>query len=733
MNIDTAPVKVVSSKSTLHEKLAYVAIAGLTFLSPILVLPYTSNLVSTSKWLLLVVSALMVASSYLLFIFSKRKFQQLITPLSWPLLLFGAVTIISSVTMSAYPNKSLIGFGGAYLVLAFLGIFGGNLIQKKKTGHFVDILGLSGAILSIVSLLQMVGWGPSRLLNQLFIYNLPNTIAFSLTGSGMITLQVLSLALLGVVSKIVIKKKLSNLDMFVVPSLILGLVLNVWSVLPGKPASFQLAPLTASWSVAVDSIKELRTALIGRGPESYANTYTLFKPNWVNGEAFWQFNFSSATNFPLTVIVTLGIGGLVAWLLLFSQVMKQARAELQEQSTSLPIFLVMAGTFVIQLFTPTSLVLLSIQAGAIVFWIASRKADFTTLHFKALLMDKKALEASPSNQFKQTVWLGLILAIIFGGVAYTGVQASRVAMSEYYVYQANKGVADDNAIAVYENLQKAVQINPYLDDVRRQYALTNLQIAIALSNNTEINEQERAQVIELISQAINEAKAAATIDGNNSSNWVALAEVYKNIVGVTEGADQWALDSLVQAVRTDPTNPLLRVDIGQSFFDKEQYQEAGQYFNQAIELKPDLAIGYYHLGRVLVKLENYIGAEEAWQRALTLVDQSSEDFNVITKELETIKEMVEKQKEEVAAYQAQQAQQGQAGQQQVQGNEAPATSPSPTQETSLNGLNKDALENQPTITPLTEQNVQEDNAELVNNPGDEPLNVSPETGESLGN
>lgn len=528
---------------------------------------------------------------------------------------------------------------------------------------------------------------------------------------------------------------MSNLDIFVVPSLIVGLVVGIWSILPGRPASFQLAPLNASWSVAIDSIKELRTALIGRGPESYSNTYTLFKPNWVNGQSFWQFNFSSATNFPLTLIVTMGIVGLASWLLLFSQVLKQAKTELNEKLPSLPIFLVMVGTFILQLFTPTSLVLLSIQAGAIVFWIASRKNDFTTLQFKALLMDKKSLEASPSNQLKQSLWLGLILLSIFGGVAYSGFQVSKVFASEYYVYQANRGLIDNNAIAVYDNLQRAVRINPYLDDVRRQYALTNLQIAIALSNNTELTDQERTQVIELISQAINEAKAAATIDPGNSTNWVALAEIYKNIIGVTEGADQWALDSLVQAVQTNPTNPLLRVDIGQSFFDKEQYQEAGQYFNQAIELKPDLAIGYYHLGRVLVKLENYVSAEQAWQQALSLVDKDGEDYKVISKELENIKDMVEKQKEEIAAYQAQQAQQAQNGQkpQSQQELKATPTEPASAPQTEPNGLNKDVLDNQPTITPLTEQNVQENNAELVSNPANEPLNVSANTEKSLSN
>lgn len=736
MSFNTPPAITTPRKSSIHEKLAYFTMIGLTFLSPILVLPYTNNLIQTSKWFILILSALLVAVSYLFFIFSKRKFEQLITPLSWPLLLFGGITILSSVLTSPYPNKSLVGFGGAFLALSFLGMFGGSLIPKKKASHFISALGLSGAILSITSFLQMIGLGPSRLLNQLFIYNLPNDTAFSLTGSSMISLQIIALALLGVIASIVVKRKLSNLDMFVIPSLILGLVVNVWSILPGKPASFQLAPLNASWSIAVDSIKELRTALIGNGPESYSNMYSIFKPTWINGETFWQFNFSSASNFPLTIIVTMGITGLLIWLLLFSQILKQAKSEFDEKSSpSLPIFLVMVGTFAIQLFSPASMVLISIQAGAIVFWIASRKSDFSTLHFKALLMDKKYPESNPNGRFKQSIWLGLLLLLIFTGVSYAGFQVSKVMASEYYTYKANKGIVDENAIAVYDNLQRAVQLNPYADNLRRQYALTNLQIAIALSNNTDITEQERSQVIQLISQAIDEAKASTIIDGLNSNNWTTLAEVYKNIIGVTEGADQWALDSLVQAVRTNPTNPLLRVDIGLSFFDKNQYQEAGQYFNQAIELKPDLAIGYYQLGRVLVNLENFVEAEQVWLQAQALVDQNSEDYSVIQTELEKIKNFAEKQREEIAEYQqAQQAQNAQNGLETIEPTPSqPAPSAESGQETVLNRLNRDALENQPTITPLTEQNVDRNDTELVNNPSSEPLNVTEETGRSLGN
>lgn len=712
-----------------YQKLALFFLLSLTFLAPLVVIPSTINLINTSKWLVLILASLGTILSYLSYVATHKKWQQVISPLTLPLVLFGGITLVSSFVTNPFPTKSLLGMGGAYLALSVIGIFGGNLISQKKTHYFVEALGISGAILSITSFLQLLGWGPSQLINRFFIYNLPNNMLFSLSGSSFIAAEAILLALIGVSLKIYFEKKLTTLHSVLIPLLFLGLAINVWSFLPGQIANFRLTPVAASWSIAVDSIREPRSALIGYGPASYQNIYAKFKPNWINGLDYWQFNFSSGTSFPFTLIVTLGITGLIAWGILALQVFKQAREETRIKSAnSLPIFGVLLSTFVLQLITPNNFVLISLQAAAIAFWVASKRKDFGLFQFKALFI-KKAEALLSKNTPQRYAGLYLIIFLLLGGLIFLGYKVSRVVAAEYALYQAANASQNNNIVGVYDNQRKAVGYNPHLDAYRRQYALTNLQIALALSNKSDISAEERSQVVTLIDQAVNEAKAATSLDSQNSANWVTLAEIYKNLIGSAQEAEQWALNALVEAVNNDPTNPLLRVEIGLIFYNQQQYQNAAQYFNQTINLKPDLAIGYYQMGRALVGLEQYIQAENAWQQALLLLDADSEDATVIQKELDSIKDKASEMRAQIEATQQQQSQ----GQNQDQ-------SQTPTQENSKQNLGelnklednqKPTPENEPTIVPLTEQNVSENEAEIIDNPANEPLVLSPETEQNL--
>jgi len=92
--------------------------------------------------------------------------------------------------------------------------------------------------------------------------------------------------------------------------------LHIWSLLPSQEAAITLPPLSSSWSVALDSLRVPKAALIGQGPEAYATTFARYKPTWLNGEEYWQYNFGSAMGLPLTFIVQLGFLGVAAWMIL---------------------------------------------------------------------------------------------------------------------------------------------------------------------------------------------------------------------------------------------------------------------------------------------------------------------------------------------------------------------------------------------------------------------------------
>jgi tetratricopeptide (TPR) repeat protein len=232
---------------------------------------------------------------------------------------------------------------------------------------------------------------------------------------------------------------------------------------------------------------------------------------------------------------------------------------------------------------------------------------------------------------------------MFAGLLFATYLTGRAWASYHQQYLANQGYLENDAIQVYDHQRQAVVLNPYLDTHRRTYALTNLQIALALSNKADITEQEQEQVSQLVSQAVREGRAATTIDPLDSRNWVVLAQIYQELVGSAEGADQWAVSAYVEAISTDPSNPLLRLQLGHLLLGQEEFQQAANLYQQATNLKPDLAAGYFHLGNALVKTQQLEQAQQAWKQALILLEAGTEDYQIVEEALAQLEEQIEKQ------------------------------------------------------------------------------------------
>lgn len=608
------------------------------------ILPFFFNTAMSSKLFFVAVSVVLVGLTYALTLIKEKKLEIATAPLISLYALFNVSVLVSVFFTNQYPVQNLLGLGGYQLASTLLLFFGANLLAQENRAHiqrqlltnsFIDGLLVAGAVIGFTSLLQLFGVGPSKVLNAVFSLNLPNTVLFNLTGSAFVAAQVAGIALISLVFRSIIQRKMSMVDMVSLPFILLALIINVWAVLPGKPAAIVLPDFAASWSIAIDSLRTPRSALIGFGTDAYSDVFTRFKPIWMNGRENWQLVFGSASNYPLTLISTQGLFGLASWLLLVGAVLKHFKQTHQDNK---PIALVVVLTFALPLVLPINLVVLGIQALALLYWIASEPKFFSVIQLRTQASKADILtETKPESSHILPMVVGWLLLIALVFPTYS---AYRAFAGFYRMYQADVAAFKNDPVNVYEQQRQAVVTMPYLDSIRRQYALTNLQIAVALSNNKDLSETDREQITQLISQAIREAKAASILDPNNVQNWVVLAEIYRNISGVAKEADQWAVDSLVSAIQTDPTNPLLRIDLGQTFFDKAQYEDAARFFNQAIELKPDLAGGYFQLGRALKEVGQLENSKTLLEKSKTLVQEGSEEEIIISKAITELNQAI---------------------------------------------------------------------------------------------
>lgn len=605
----------------------------------LMVLPFTDGFVVDTKVFGFLLFSLLLVLSYTAYSLKHKGFQIVLSPLLLPTAFFGLVVLLSALIAKPYPVEELLGYGGLWLAAVLTIIVGGSFLPKKTGAVLTAVLGGIAVALTLFSGLQLLGFGPAQALNWGFGLSIPTTLAFTLVGPPLVALQVQVIAAALLVGKIISSKFKSIVSMVALAIVAVGIALHAWAILPGQQAPADLPPVAASWSIALDTLRSPRSAIIGEGPSSFANSYRRFKPLSINTTEQWSATYASASNAPLTVLATMGILGFIAWVFVMVQAFKEARAQRTKQlSISLAIF----TAIIVSLLLPPTPVMIAINALLLAALIAGT-ADKRSFHLTALVsmvaLNPSQINLSKSSVTKSPAWPVYILSALLVVASVLGIYGlGRSYYSLMLVNQANRAAAANDALALYNAQQQAVQMMPYLDALRRSYAITNVLIATGLANAQNVTEEQQTQIGELLQQAVREARAAAYLDPTDADNWAVLAQVYQTMIGVAEDAEQWTVQAFLSAIEANPGDPQLRIALGGLLLSQNQPEQALAVFEQAINIKPDFANSYYNAAQALIALNRLADAQVALQSVLNLLDPNSEDFTRVTTELETLQE-----------------------------------------------------------------------------------------------
>lgn len=593
--------------------------------------PILDQSIVASKYIATILAGLIMMTWYFVHSFKKGALSFLKTPFTLPMALLGGITLISLFANNQYPVESLLNIGGVMLALTVIVLNGSLLVkhQTNSTTKILNTLGFSSVVLLVTSLLQQFGVGPSMLLNKLLGLNLPNNTLFSLSGSNLVSLQIALIAAVGFSTKVVQAKKAKIWESIVLAASAISIVYYGWLLLPGKATTPVILSPTVSWSVAANSLRSLKTALLGVGPDNYLQAYNLHKPTWINNSEYWNVQFSQGANVPLSIVVSLGIFGLIAWALLFVNTLKQTKSV---TSQTKPVHMMILATLAIQLFMPLNIVLLTIQTVLMVFWVAGEKEKFAvySLNLKGVLAKNKFL-ASKSTLIIRAL-LGLLTIGSLSLVALLGVAT----YSSHLMYLSSKAATNNDFVLAYSLQQRAIKLNPYLDGNRRKYAVTNIFIAAAISQKADLSEEDKQRFAQLIQQSIRESKASILLDGKDVANWQLAAQVYQTLIGVAENSEEWSASAYAEAIKLAPNNPELRLVLGGVLFNAKQYEDALKFFEQAAVLKPNYANAYYNGANTLKMLRRFDEAKLAYQKTLILLQPDSDDYLKAADELQEL-------------------------------------------------------------------------------------------------
>lgn len=613
----------------------YLLAAGAVFL-PLLLLPLGENFLLDTKSIVLFVVALVVFALWIITTLMKKTVQFTMSPFFFPLILLAFSVVLSSFYQQVIPMNQLLGFGGVYLAFTVIAFFGPLILPKLASKYFLPILSVPAVLLAVSEVAEVIGFGPSKMINMLFNFGLPNSPLFSLAGSPVIAAEFFAMVLGATLVASVLKKDAPRnkvLSLVTLVACAAGLLINLNSIRQQDSTTF-LAPFSVSWSISTDLMKSVPSALMGVGPDNFNQAYMVLKPAWVNVTPAWNISYLQASNLFLSVFVTLGAIGLAAWIWLAIQVLKHFRTTPPEVK---PIAAVVLVALLIELLLPPNIVVLGIQALALAFWILAEKSSFTHIQMHTFAVQISQSDTQPLRSPRQSNFLVyFISAICAVVVAASGWWLGRYIVGNYYAFQSVLGSSHNDAIAIYSNEQRAIQAYPYSASFRRSYSSVNMLIALTLAQKTDLSDQDKKQALGLVQQSIDEGKAAASIQPAYSPNWLNLARIYTNLVGVAEGADQWAATAYGQAITTAPTDPVVRLEAGGLLYRLKQPQQAVQVFEQTVALKPDWPNGYYNLAKAYVLNNEPEKAVQAYQQAIALLGKTPEDQKNVQAELDQL-------------------------------------------------------------------------------------------------
>lgn len=650
------------------------------FLVPLFFLPYTSEFYEFNKQMLLILATTILVVAWFGKMWTQKELRLSRTPLDLPILLLVGAYVVATI-FSLNPLVSVLGHFGrfngglvsilCYSMLYF--VYVNNVRTVEQVKRIAWAMSASGIILAVYGILQYFS-----------VYLLPFDYAknrfFTPTGSpdvqsyyAMFVLPVMmallamtrltwqrALLLLGVVAtfayialaNLLVALGLAGLAVvvffyfareatFVRNRRLFSVVLVVFLALSTLalpfvrnvlPSDFRDVPKeinldwSSSWSIAATSMSDIKSAVVGTGPDTFLFDFTRFRPVGLNSTPYWNLRFDRASSELLQILATMGIIGLAAFLFLTYRVVKLGldymlrEKELETHTLSVGFA---AGTL--------ALLALGIVFGhfstvtAFAFWISLAllmrlwaeerqvivKSTVISVPFGGGEGRSGTRDILPVLTFVPAVVVGLLILFVFGNVF----------VAEAYFQDSLNAARSNDGKRTYDDQVKAIstdQIGPTGFQVRVDrdiyhsvFSGTNLLLANSLSSQPK---PDTNTLQGLVSQAVNEAKSAKDINPYNVNNWEQMATVYRSLVNVVQGSDQFAEQSYAAAIQLDPSNPRLRDSLGTFYSQVKRYDDAINQLGLAEQLKPDLAVAHFDRARALVSRAGVDGTDKSKQR-----------------------------------------------------------------------------------------------------------------------
>lgn len=383
--------------------------------------------------------------------------------------------------------------------------------------------------------------------------------------------------------------------------------------------------------------------ITGSGPATFGYDFRRFKPTSLNQTPLFGINFDNSGIWILEVLTTLGVIGALIYLSLFLVPLTLLlRFYLKTKGQeSLRALVALLASLTIVLLSSTFLLALNIMVFFFIFLLLSLTSALLKVGMPDYFKDYRF-------KFSESGWLITIvtLAIIFFNLN-----------STFKIFRAdlnlNRATQNKNSPeTAYNQLLQAIRLDKNADFMHRQFALINLALANSVAQNgTLSNEKKLETSTTLVKQALNEAKAATSVNPNDSRNWKLYGAMLLQL-SKTLGLTQVQIKAQFErALQLEPTDPDIYLNLAEVSSISKNYLEAINLLKKGLELKTD----YYPIriklaDNYLLQADNspsektsyYQRAQEEYQKALGEMAVDNPERTVIQKKLSQVQETLKK-------------------------------------------------------------------------------------------
>jgi tetratricopeptide (TPR) repeat protein len=519
--------------------------------------------------------------------------------------------------------------------------------DKEEYQKQLNFLSISAIVVGILSLIAFMI--PTSKLPLLWPKNNPILsigVGWSVTGSLLGEAILFLFLALEWIKRLVLKlKEKTDLNGYfkeAIAVVFLGLLLLL-DVYKMVKVGWGFLDLKTSWVIAAETLKN--NPIFGIGPGNFLEAFSRFRPASFNLTRLWGSIFSTSGVGILQIWTELGLVGLVMVGLMIGRWLK---------SFGKTGFWQVGVLGLATLCLPISYITIFL-----LFWVmASLSGE---------VKEKKLILHFGENGFNAMPVITTLLVLAIIGIS--GYKMVKVVLADYYWRQSLVATSNNDGTNTYNLQIKAIGFNPSMADYRAMYSQTNLALAQNFLKKDQVSDTDKQNTSVLVQQAVNEAKAATSLDGNISAYWANLASIYSSLIGMVDGTSDWALQGYQQAISVDPVNPTLYMSEGALYYSAKDYVNAERAFELAVTNKQDYANAWYNWAYAAKQQNNLQVAVNRLQQAVSLVPTTSSDYQKANDELTTWKK-------ELAD--ATQKQQDAAGQQQSQQQSSSTVTPTPT-------------------------------------------------------